>query len=383
MLSTSQIFLSKSALRHNLSFIRDLIGPDTILSSVVKGNAYGHGIEEYVPMARECGVEHFSVFSADEAYRVYEVLSDPIPIMIMGMIDNSQMEWAIENDMSFFVFEMDRLEKAVELATKLKKKANIHVEIESGMNRTGFSSRSLPTVWRYIKQHHAHLNLQGLCTHFAGAESIANYHRIKKQEGVFKRAGKRMTDLGLKADLQHTACSAAMLRYPKTTMDMVRIGILQYGFFPSQETLMHYLIRKKQQEFPLQRVLSWKSQVMSIKTVKAGEFIGYGTSYLSNSEMTIATVPVGYSQGFGRSLSNRGRVLIHGQRVGVIGTVNMNMMSVDVSHLDNVQKGDEVVIIGQQGDLEISVSSFSDVSNLINYELLTRIPSFIPRMVVE
>ena len=192
-----------------------------------------------------------------------------------------------------------------------------------------------------------------------------------------------MSKFGLPPKIRHTACSAAALRYSATKMDMARIGILQYGFFPSKEILIHYLTKNKEHEFPLRRVISWKSKVMSIKKVKTGEFIGYGTSYLANSDMKIATIPVGYSHGFSRLLSNQGRVLIHGQRVSVVGAVNMNMMSVDITNLEGVKNGDEVVIIGKQGDMEISVASFGDVSNLVNYELLTRLPHDIPRIVVD
>ena len=383
MLHTSQIYLSKSALKHNLEFIRQIIGKETRLSSVVKGNAYGHGIEQFVPLAKECGVNHFSVFSADEAQRVHKTLNENTPIMIMGMLDNDQMEWVIKNGISFFVFETDRLEKAVSIAKQLGIPAKIHLEIETGMNRTGFSTKIFPRVLQYIKKEASHLNLQGLCTHYAGAESIANYHRIKRQEKIYDRAYKRMTNLGLSPELKHTACSAATIRYPKTRMDLVRIGILQYGFFPSKETLIYYLTRHKIHEYPLKRIITWKSKIMSVKRVKTGEFIGYGTSYLANTDLKIATVPVGYGHGFSRSLSNQGRVLIHEQRVSVVGTVNMNMMSVDVTNIEGVKKGDEVIIIGKQGDLEISVASFSDYSDQVNYELLTRLPSNIPREVID
>ena len=164
---------------------------------------------------------------------------------------------------------------------------------------------------------------------------------------------------------------------------MVRIGILQYGFFPSREVLIDYLTRHKENDYPLTRLISWKTKVMDVKSVKAGDFIGYGTSYLANANMKVASIPVGYSHGFSRSLSNQGRVLIQGKRLSVVGMVNMNMTLVDVSNLEGVQKGDEVVLIGKQGDLEISVSSFGEFSDLVNYELLTRLPSNIPRKIVD
>ena len=383
MFHTSTITISRSALEHNLRFLKNLIHEGVLFSSVVKGNAYGHGIEVFVPLAEQCGVRHFSVFSTDEAYRVKSICSPDTRIMIMGMIDQPELEWAIENDVEFFVFEPGRLEDAAHAARKIGKPASVHLELETGMNRTGFNPKSMPSVIQTLQMHHEHLTFSGLCTHYAGAESIANYYRIKKQQNTYKRVLKRLEEMGYAPATRHTACSAAAMRYPKTQFDMVRIGILQYGFFPSREVLVDYLTRKKEKEYPLKRLISWKSRIMDIKKVKTGEFVGYGNAYLANYDMTIATVPIGYSHGFSRSLSNQGRVLIQGQRVSVVGMVNMNMITVDITHLEGVEKGDEVVIIGQQGDLEISVSSFGDFSSQVNYELLTRLPSDIPRTVID
>jgi len=384
MLSTSKIQISRRALESNIRFIREQIGKDAIVSSVVKGNAYGHGIEVFVPLAEKCGTRHFSVFDAAEAYRVKKVVESPdTEIMIMGMIEDQHIDWAIENDISFFVFELERLSYAAKAAQRIGRPARVHVEVETGMNRIGYEAHELPEVAQLLAAHGDWLSFEGLCTHFAGAESIANYVRVTKQRKVYKRIYKWFLSQGLQPKLRHTACSAAAMRYPPTRMDMTRIGILQYGFWPSRETLIEYNSQVNRQDNPLERLLSWKSQVMDIKTVKTGEYVGYGTSYLANEEMKIATVPIGYGHGFSRSLSNAGRVLIHGKRVGVIGMVNMNAITVDITQLESVERGDEVVIIGHQGELELSVSAFGEFSNQVNYELLTRLPLDIPREVVH
>lgn len=382
MLHTSYIEIDSRTFRKNLQYIKGILNDGVKYSSVVKGNAYGHGIEHFVPMAEQAGVDHFSVFSADEALRVETVTSQDVTVMIMGMIDQQQLEWAIENEIEFFVFNSERLLKAKELAEMMGKKAKVHLEIETGMNRTGFPAKKLKDLAQLFSTHTEHLDLRGMCTHYAGAESIANYYRIKKQYNTFNKSYSKLSGFGITPSLKHTACSAAAMRYPSTQMDMVRIGILQYGFFPSQEVYINFLTKHKQQEIPLKGIIRWKSTVMELKEVKTGDFIGYGNSYLANTPMRIAVIPVGYSHGFNRSLSNQGRVLIRGQRVPVIGTVNMNMMTVDITNVDGVELGDEVVIIGQQGDLEITVASFGDFSNQLNYELLTRLPQDIPRNVV-
>ncbi|KRP10616.1 MAG: alanine racemase [Sphingobacteriales bacterium BACL12 MAG-120813-bin55] len=383
MLHTSYIEINAHHYRNNLSFIKSLLHPATRFSSVVKGNAYGHGIELFVPMAEQCGIDHFSVFSADEAERVRNVAGADTTIMIMGMLDHGQIEWAIAHQIEIYIFNLRRLQETLEIARRLRIQAKVHLELETGMNRTGLPLKELPQALEMFEQNGDALLFRGCCTHFAGAESIANYYRIKKQFNTFNSAVKRMNKNGIQPQQLHTACSAAAIRYPRTQMDMVRIGILQYGFFPSEEVLVHYLTRNRQESQPMKGILSWKSSVMEVKDVKKGEFIGYGNSYLANVPTRIALIPVGYGHGFNRSLSNQGRVLIRGQRVSVIGTVNMNMMSVDISDVAGVQPGDEVVIIGRQGEHEISVSSFSNFSDQLNYEMLTRLPANLPRRIVD
>ena len=383
MFHTSYLEISRSAYQHNLKFLKKLIGTDVLFSSVVKGNAYGHGIEVFVPLALSCGVDHFSVFSADEALRVHRIADGKAGILIMGMLDDRHMEWIIQNEIEFYVFHMERLMLALRWAKKLKKPAKVHIELETGMNRTGFQTKELSPVLKLLKNESEHIIFQGLCTHFAGAESIANYYRLKKQKALFKKTVNKIKAKGLTPQVVHSACSAAAMRYPSTCMDMVRIGILQYGFFPSREVMIHYMTKAHTADYPLRRLIEWKSTVMDIRKVKAGEFVGYGTTHLANVDMKIVSVPVGYSHGFNRSLSNTGRVLIRGQRLGVVGVVNMNMMLIDASTVPDIEHGDEVVLIGRQGDLEISVSSFSENSDLLNYELLTRLPSDIPRTIVD
>ena len=383
MFNTSVIELSKDSLRNNINFLKKEMGKKVKISSVVKGNAYGHGIKEFIPMAEECGMDHFSVYSADEALEVFKCANEKSTIMILGMIEDEQIGWAINAGIEFYVFDFDRLNKAIEYAVKLKRKAIIHIEIETGMNRTGFAAEDLKQLFKILKDNLSVLNIEGLCTHFAGAESIANYVRIQIQLKTYNKIYNTFIANGIKPKLRHAACSAAAMRYPKSRMDMVRIGIMQYGFWSSQETFIANINDKEDKSDPLHRIICWKSQVMSTKTVKTGEFIGYGTSYLAQRDMKIATIPVGYSHGFSRGLSNQGRVLIHGNRVGVIGIVNMNLITVDITDLPETQKGDEAVLIGTQGDLSISVASFSELSNQLDYELLTRLNRSIPRMVVD
>jgi alanine racemase len=383
----SWIELSTSAFEKNFKFLKDYIGDDVIFSSVIKGNAYGHGIEHFVPMAERCGVRHFSVFSSDEARQACRACNNPEShVMIMGMISNKAVGWAIENDVSFFIFELDRLKVAASEAQRIRKPARIHLHLETGMNRLGLEPEKFGEAAAIIKKHSEHLQIDGICTHYAGAESVGNYVRIQDQIKNFKEYTSWFNDHGIEARLQHTACSASTLNYPDTIMDLVRIGISQYGFWPNRETYMNFVkkhpdISKKHKD-PLERVMSWKSRVMSIKKVEAGEFVGYGNVYLTNRDEIIASIPIGYSHGFARNLTNVGIVLINGQRAPVAGLVNMNVLTVDVTDIPNVNKGDEVVIIGKQGEQEMTVSSFSNMRDNLNYEVLVQIPPSVPREIV-
>jgi alanine racemase len=351
---------------------------------VIKGNAYGHGIESILPMIEEAGVTHFSVFGVDEAMRAHKIKKDICEIMIMGYVDDEYLEWAIEHDVSFFVFTRERLEAVAKTAKKTSKKARIHVELETGMHRTGFMPHELTEVAEILTKNDKTITLEGLCTHFAGAEHLSNFDRVNKQIERFKKTCNWFHEFGLKPRYRHVACSAGLLNFPDYAMDLVRIGISNYGFWPSEETrMLHIQKNGEMPKDPLDRVLSWKSKILSVNHVGEGEYVSYGKSYITNRDSLIAVVPVGYSYGFSRTLSNLGHVLVHGKRVTVIGSVNMNMMVIDVTDIPEVQVNDEVVMIGKQGNLNISVSSFSDMNNSMNYELLTRLPEQIPRYRVE
>lgn len=382
MFESSRLELSGDALRQNLKFIRSLLPEGCLLSSVVKGNAYGHGISHFVPLAVDEGVRHFSTYSTDEAYAVKRCAGTDTHVMIMGDVEVGALEWTIINGVSFWVFDLGRLSDALKIAQRIKTPAMLHLEVETGMNRNGLTSEELTQALETIRNHPKHLRLMGICSHLAGAESISNHYRVERQRERFEDARQRVEACGYYHVARHLACSAGVVRYPDTCMDLVRVGIMQYGFFPTRELLIEYTTRNPEDLNPLQRVLTWKTNVMSIKHVRRGDFIGYGTSFQATEPMTIANIPVGYSHGFSRSLSNLGTVLVRGQRAPVVGVVNMNQISINVTHIDGVDRGDEVVLIGCQGEQEITVSSFSDVSSQVNYELLTRLPENIPRVVL-
>ncbi|MGM5481512.1 MAG: alanine racemase [Nanobdellota archaeon] len=380
---SSKIYLNKTNYQKNIDFIRKRIGTKPIFSSVVKGNAYGHGIKEFVPLAESCGINHFSVFSQDEAYLVKKHAKNNPTIMIMGVVSLEKIDWIVKNDIEFFIFNITRLRAAIKSAKRLGKKIAIHIELETGLNRTGFSKWELPELFDILRANQDHIIVRGLCTHFAGAESVANYHRIQKQLKRFKKKVAIFDEENINYELLHAANSAAAITMPKTRMDLVRIGVMQYGFWPSDETRMFYLVNRKRKIDPLKPILKWESEIMSIKNVPAGEYIGYGNYYLAKDNMKIGTVPVGFADGYSRALSNNSWVLVNGEYAEVIGVINMNLFQIDLTHFEEVSIGDDVVLIGENGEKEIRFASFSDRKSALNYEILTRIPEDIPREVIE
>jgi alanine racemase len=360
-----------------------MLGTDVRLSSVVKANAYGHGIEQIVPLFENEGIDHFSVFDYSEAVRVSKVLSTPCTIMIMGWISNKNLMNTIRNGFEFFVFNTERLKVAIDYARKLKIKAKIHIEVETGMNRSGICLKELKRVISKINDCDDCIEVVGFCTHLAGPESISNHYRIQRQLRKYHKMLLYLNQNGIHPHFRHVANSAAAFVYPKTRLDLVRIGIMLYGFWPSDETFVHFISKQRNKTDPLDRILGWESQIMSINTVKTGEFIGYGISFLAQSDIKTAVIPIGYSSGYNRSLSNKGRVIIQGQRCSIIGIVNMNMIIADISNIPDAKVGDEVIIIGKQDELEIKVSAFSDISDQLNYEVLTHLPESIERKILE
>ncbi|MCF8296414.1 MAG: alanine racemase [Saprospiraceae bacterium] len=383
MIDNSIITLNENSVENNIAFLRKKLGKKVKISAVVKANAYGHGIEQIVPLFEKYGIDHYSVFYYNEAVRVYKSLKQASTIMVMGWLCDKSIGDAIKKGIEFFVFNIERLNTAIKYSKKLHIKAKIHIEAETGMNRSGFNIEELADAIAVIKENFEHIEIMGFCTHLAGAESVSNHLRIQKQIKKYKKMLATLQSNDLSPKYKHIANSAAAFVYPDTRMDLVRVGIMLYGFWSTTEVFIKYINNKTHQTDPLKRILGWTSQIMSIKEVKSGEFVGYGISYLAQYNITTALVPVGYSFGYSRSLSNKGRVLIKGCRCSVIGVVNMNMIIIDISHVNDPKLGDEVVLIGKQADLEIKVSSFSEISDELNYEILAHLPESIIRKVIK
>ena len=383
MIATSTLEISAKAYRQNIRYIRSEIGPKPTISAVVKGNAYGHGISQMVEIAEKAGIRHFSTFSSDEAWEVLENSKKGSEIMILGMLHLEELSELIRKGISFYVFDFERLEKAISVSRQIGVRAKVHIEVETGFHRTGFDWIQREKLAEKLLKNIDFISIEGLCTHYAGAESVSNFVRVKNQIARYHDFKEFFNGQNIEFKTYHTACSAATLIFPETIMDMVRIGIAGYGFWPTKETFFAKLNSlPKGNKNPLKRLITWKSCIMSLKAVKTGEFVGYGNSYMALENIRLAIIPVGYGHGYSRLLSNQGMVLIKGQYCQVVGTVTMNAIAVNVTKIKDLKVGDEVILIGKQGGKEITVASFSESTQMVNYEMLTRLPKDIPRKII-
>ena len=364
------IELDKAALRHNLQIFRRLIGPNRQLMAVVKSNAYGHGLIDFSRAAAALGVDWFGVDSIVEAESLRRAKIKQ-PILVLGYTLPAKIETATKEDVVLTIGDLISLKSAAS-KTKLGHKLKIHLKIDTGMHRQGFSFPELAIAIKLIKKHPA-ISLEGVYTHFASAKNPAFPAATNRQLSEFKQAIAQLEAAGFKNLTKHAAATSGTIIFPDSHFDLARIGIGLYGLWPSRET--EAACRDK---IKLKPVLSWKTIVSQIKTLPAGSQLGYDFTATLTQSSQIALMPVGYWHGLPRALSGLGQVLIKGRKAKILGRISMDMVSVDVTGIKNLKVGDEAVLIGPGLPVEI----LADLSGTINYELVTRINPLIKKFVV-
>lgn len=383
MFERSVIEISKDRIRNNLLFIRSIISDSTELCAVVKGNAYGHSLSVYAPYLQAEGVRCFAISSAQEAYELRPHLSDASRIVVLSEPPARALEWLIFNRVEFYLGSLEFVSSITRSAAKAGTPAKIHLELETGMYRTGVCADELDAVLEQIESNRSLIDVVGICTHLAGPECRENEPRVRRQIENFEQLSSKIQMRLGRTIARHAACSAAAIAYPESRFDMVRVGVLQYGFWPTLEIKERYYAAHPVPELVPRQVLSWKTHIHSTQNVPKGSYVGYGKSFKAERSMQIAMLPIGYADGFSRALSNKGYVLVKGKRAPVVGTVNMNMLTIDVTDIKDAHVGDEVVVLGDQDGERIVVSSFSDLLNTLNYESLVRLADHIERRIVE
>jgi alanine racemase len=360
--------IDHEALRSNLRQIRDRVGSRIKILCMVKANGYGHGAAEISQALVGAGADAFGVATLEEALQLREAGIQALLIVLAGVFPD-QLDTFLEYKLTPVVHDLVSLRALDRESSRRQVQLKVHLKVDTGMGRLGFLAAEADQWIGAIKQAKS-LHIQGVFSHFSHAESVQGDY-TQKQLQIFKRVLGQIRSASVVPDLVHLANSAATITLPAAYFDMVRPGLMLYGVYPSPNM---------KEQISLKPVLSWKSKILQLKNVPSGTSVSYGQTYVTQRESLIATLPIGYADGYPRLLSNRGEALVRGQRARIAGRVCMDLTMIDVTDIRNVRQGDEVVLLGRQGAAEISADEIAAWANTISYEILTSIGARVPRI---
>ncbi len=359
-------------IKKNICTAREKFGDNVTVMGIVKANAYGHGAVEVAKAMEEADVGFFGVAAIDEAIelRQNEIKA---PILILGQIFIQDYISAIESSITCTVADADTAKRLSDAALSIGKKVDVHIKIDTGMGRIGFQSdeKGYDEVKSLFDL--KGLNITGIFTHFACAD-MEDKTFTQKQKKKFLRFTDKLISEGYSLPIRHMYNSASVLDLDGYCGEMVRCGIMSYGLYPSDEV---------NKDIKLYPALEFKSSISFVKDVKKGFTVSYGSTFVTEEDMKIATVPVGYADGYPRYLSDKGEVLVNGVRCKIIGRICMDQFMIDASHLPDIKIGDEVTLIGTQGNETITVEDVSDPQHRFNYEFCCLITPRVQRIYIK
>lgn len=361
------IEIDTKAIKNNYRVFRSLIGKNCALMSVIKSNAYGHSIADFSKEMQKLGADWLAVDSIVEG----ELLRKEgvrARILVLGHTLPVKLKTAAEKNINLTVSDMHGLKNIVQ--AKLPKKIKIHLKIDTGMHRQGFFLADLKKAINILKNNKTKIAVEGIYTHFAAAKNPAFPKDTEKQIAEFEKAVALLNAAGFRP-IRHCAATSGTLLFPHSHFDMVRVGIGLYGMWPSKETASFCKNKIK-----LEPALTWKTVVSEVKNLKKGDHIGYGFTEKIHRDSKIAILPVGYWHGYSRSLSAIGHVMIKGKPAKVLGRISMDMTVIDITGIENIKSGAEVMLIGK----DITAEHVADLTGTINYEITTRINPLIKRI---
>ena len=369
--SRIQADIDLDAFRFNLDSIKKNINENTQIITVLKADGYGHGA---VPLAKEAEKEErvwgIAVATVEEAL---ELRRGGIkkPLLILGYTYQEDYDLIAAEELRPTVFKLSMAQELSRAALRKNKTVKIHIKIDTGMSRIGYRDleKSVPEILEISRL--PGLEIEGLFTHFARAdekETTPAYQQLEKYQ-AFQKA---LKEAGLKIPLCHCSNSAGIIRIPEANMDAVRAGIILYGLYPSEEV--------EKEPVPLKPLMTLKSHIAYIKTLEPGVQISYGGTYTTQKETRVATIPVGYADGYARSLSNKGWVLIRGKKAPILGRVCMDQFMVDVTDIPEARELDEVILLGKSQDQQITMEELGELSGRFNYEFACCISKRVPRI---
>lgn len=357
-----------AAIQHNVREIKKKIAGNAALCAVVKADGYGHGAPAVAKAALAAGADRLAVAIVNEAVELREAGIE-VPILVLGHTPTCQAVLVAEREITQTIFSMEAAKALSEAAVATGKKVKVHIKIDTGMGRLGICPDEAGAFAAAVQELPG-LEIEGIFSHFACSDSedksftYEQYHR-------FMEAAERVAARGIHIPIKHIANSAAVLELPETHLDMVRPGIILYGLWPSEEV---------KQDILLKPAMKFKAQVGFLKEVPAQSPISYGRTYYTTKPSRIATIPVGYADGWSRLLAGKAQVLIRGQRAPMVGRVCMDQCMMDVSHIPGVRTGDEALLFG---GAELPVEEVAAHLGTINYEVVCMIGKRVPRIYVE
>jgi alanine racemase len=356
---------------HNAKEIRRITDKKAEIMGVVKADAYGHGVMEVAKTLLENGVTRLAVSMLDEAIQLRKNGID-VPILILSYTDPRRAEEIILNDVTQTVFSHDLADALSEAAVRLDKNIKIHIKIDSGMTRVGFMPgySAVKNVVRISKL--PKIIIEGLFTHFASADENDRSYTYMQFER-FMSVVSELNRIGIYIPVKHVCNSAGIIEFPEMHLNMVRPGVVLYGMYPSEEVHKDII--------DLRPAMTLKANIILVKDVEADTCISFGRIFNTQRESWIATLPIGYADGYTRLLTSKGRVLVNGQSVPIVGKICMDQCMIDVSEVSGeVNVGDEAVLFGNQNGSEIKIEDLADKIGTINYEIACIIGKRIPRV---
>lgn len=355
------------ALRRNLRKIKQYTGSE--IMPIVKADAYGHGAVEVVGCLIREGIRRFGVAFLEEALVLREHFPD-ISLMIIGPTLPEYSEILIQKGIIPEIFQFEQAKILSQAAVKLNKKAKLHLKIDTGMGRIGFREDAFEKIKEIARL--PGLTVEGIYTHLATADS-PDLSYANKQLQIFDALYERLRAEGINIPIRHAANSSALLRLPQSHYELCRPGLILYGLLPMAHT---------GQEAGFEPVLSLKARISFLKTIEKGQSVGYGRSFIAEGPTRVATLPIGYADGLRRKLSNKGEVLVKGKKAGIIGNICMDHTMIDVTGIGDVETGDEVTIIGRDGNEVLDAEQMAATVDTISYEILCGISQRVPRIYI-
>lgn len=363
--------VSLPTLRQNFRVIRDHVAPDVTVCAVVKAHAYGHGAVECARALESEGAKWFGVTSTDEGLALRDG-GITARILLMTGFWRGDEEFVLQNDLTPTVWQREHIERLAHAADKLHKDSvRVHLKVDTGMARLGAGLEELPPLLDVLRAARR-VKLEGMFSHLASAEVVDSPH-VDEQITRFEHAVAMVKQSGLAPTYLHLANTSAIATRPKSWMNFVRPGIALYGYqLPS-------LAEGKSFGLPVQPVLSWKTRIISLRNVRAGQAIGYSGAYVARAPARLAALPLGYADGLSRHLSSRGRVIVNDQYAPIVGNISMDLTLVDVTQIPSAAIGSEAIIIGRSEHCTVSAADHAQLAGTIPYEILCNISKRVPR----